>query len=54
MINRGTVFVLHCFVLPCMPIKMEKICLLDFSYSTIVYLIFLFLTLPCRVLTYNL
>ena len=55
MINRSTVFALHCFVLPCVPIKMQGVGLLDFTlgYSTIVYLTFLFLTPPCPVLTYS-
>ena len=44
MINRSTVFALHCFVLPCVPIKMQGVGLLDFTlgYSTIGYLTFLF------------
>ena len=50
MINRSTVFALHCFVLPCVPIKMQGVGLLDFTrgYSAIGYLTFLFLhpTLP--------
>ena len=52
---RSTVFALHCFVLPCVPIEMQGVGLLDFTlgYSTIVYLTFLFLTLPCPVLTYR-
>ena len=55
MINRSTVFALHCFVLPCVPIKMQGVGLLDFTLgsSTIGYLTFLFLTLPCPVLTYS-
>ena len=55
MINRSTVFVLHCFVLPCVPIKMQRVGELDFTlgYSTIEYLILLFVTLPCPVLTYS-
>ena len=55
MINRSTVFALHCFVLPCVPIKMQGVGLLDFTlgYSTIGYLTFLFLTLPCPVSTYS-
>ena len=55
MINRSTVFALHCFVLPCVPIKMQGVGLLDFTlgYSTIGYLTFLFFTLPCPVLTYS-
>ena len=54
-INRSTVFALHCFVLPCVPIKMQGVGLLDFTlgYSIIVDLTFLFTTLPCPVLTYN-
>ena len=53
MLNRSTVFALHCFVLPCVPIKMHWVGLLNFTlgYSTIVYLSFLFLTLTCPVLT---
>ena len=31
MINRSTVFVLHCFVLPCVPIKMQGVGELDFT-----------------------
>ena len=55
MINRSTVFALHCFVLPCVLIKMQGVGLLDFTlgYSTIGYFTFLFLTLPCPVLTYS-
>ena len=36
MINRSTVFALHCFVLPCVPIKMQGVGLLGFTlgYST--------------------
>ena len=54
-IKRSRVFALHCFVLPCVPIKMQGVGLLDFTlgYSTIVYLTFLFPTLPCPVLTYS-
>ena len=54
-INRSTVFALHCVVLPCVPIKMQVVGILDFTfgYSTIVYVTFLFLTLPCLVLTYK-
>ena len=54
-INRSTVFVLHCFVLLCVPIKMQGVGLLDFTlgYSTIVYLTFFSPTLPCPVLTYS-
>ena len=49
MINRSTVFALHFFALPCVPVKMQGVGLLDFTlgYSTIGYLTFLFLTLPC-------
>ena len=48
MINRSTVFALHCVVLPCVPIKMQGFGLLHFTlgYSTIGYFTFLFLTLP--------
>ena len=55
MINRSTVFALHCFVLPCVPIKMQRVGLLDFTlgYSTVGYLTFLILNLPCPVLTYS-
>ena len=55
MINRSTVFALHCFVWPCVAIKMQGVALLDFTlgYSTIVYLTFLFSTLPCPFLTYS-
>ena len=55
MITHSTVLALHCFMLPCVPIKMQGVGLLDFisGYSTIVYLTFLFLTLSCRVLTYS-
>ena len=55
MIKCSTVFALHCFVLPCVSIKMQGVGKLDFTlgYSTIVYLTFLFLTLPCPVLTYS-
>ena len=55
MINRSTAFGLHCFVLPCVSIKMQVVCLPAFTlgYSTMVYLTFLFLTLPCPVGTYN-
>ena len=39
MINRSTVLALHCFVLPCVPIKMQWVGSLDFTlgYSTIGY-----------------
>ena len=39
MMNRSTVFALHCFVLPCVSIKMQGFGLLDFTlgYSTIVF-----------------
>ena len=50
-INRSTVFALHCFVLPYVPIKMQGVGLVDFTlgYSTILYFTFLFLTLPSPV-----
>ena len=53
MINCSTVFAFHCFVLPCVPIKMQGVGLLHFTLRdlTIGYLTFLFLTLPCPVLT---
>ena len=53
MINHSTVFALHWFVGPCVPIKMQGVGLLDFTlgYSTIGYLTFLFFTLPCPGLT---
>ena len=55
MINRSTILALHCFVLPCLPIEMQGVGLLDFTLgsSTIVYLTFLFLTRACPVLTYS-
>ena len=55
MIKGSTVFALHCFVLPCVPIKMQRVGLLDFTlgYSSIVYLTFLFHTASCPFLTYN-
>ena len=55
MINGSTIFAVHCFVLPCVPIKMQGVGLLHFTlgYSTIGYLTFLFLTLPCPLLTYS-
>ena len=53
--NRSTVFALQCFVLPSVPIMMQGVGLLDFTlgYSTIVYLTFLFSTLPYPVFTYS-
>ena len=55
LINRITVLALHCFLLPRVPIKMQGVVLLDcmVGYSTIVYLRFLFSTLPCPVLTHS-
>ena len=55
MIKRSTVLALHCFVLPCVAIKMPGVGVMDFifGYRTIVYLTFLFLTLPCPVSTYS-
>ena len=46
---------MHEVMLPCVPIKMQSVGLLDFtlSSSTIGYLTFLFLTLPCPVLAYS-
>ena len=46
---------MHVVMLPCVPIKMQGVGLLDFTLgsSTIGYLTFLFLTLPCLVLTYS-
>ena len=45
---------MHLVMLPCVPIKMQGVGLLDFTLgSTIGYFTFLFLTLPCPVLTYS-
>ena len=46
---------MHVVMLPCVPIKMQGVGLLDFTLgsSNIGHLIFLFLTLPCPVLTYT-
>ena len=46
---------MHLVMLPCVPITMQGVGLLDFTLgsSTIGYLTFLFLTLPCPVLTYS-
>ena len=46
---------MHVVMLLCVPIKMQGAGLLEFTLgsSTIGYLTFLFLTLPCPVLTYS-
>ena len=46
---------MHVVMLPCVPIKMQGVGLLDFTLGspTIGYLTFLFLTLPFPVLTYS-
>ena len=46
---------MHVVMLPCVPIKMQGVGLRDFTLgsSTIGYNTFLFLTLPCPVLTYS-
>ena len=46
---------MHVVMLPCVPIKIQGVGLLDFTSgsSTIGYLTFLFLTLTCPVLTYS-
>ena len=55
MIKRSTICALHCFVLPCAPMKMQGVSLLDstLGYSNVGYLTFLFVALTCRALTYN-
>ena len=46
---------MHIVMLPCVPIEMQGVGLLDFTLgsSSTEYLTFLFLTLPCPVLTYS-